>query len=83
MRRILTFWRAKAGPEPEPFSLTVFWKENTLRYRIRELNEPSRRLIGLIVMGRPAEPEPKRERCSAGPTKLFELSEAFVAQFSF
>ena len=37
------------------------------RYRIRELSKVRRPLMHLLVTGRPAEPEPKRGRCSAGP----------------
>ena len=46
--------------------------EKTLRYRIRELRRLRRPLIGLLVTGRPAEPEPKRGRCSAGPAKFYQ-----------
>ena len=48
------------------------WKEKTLRYRIWELSKVRRPLIDLLVTGRPAEPEPKRGRCSAGPAQFHQ-----------
>ena len=66
------------NPHAEPATLNFMppaalnWKENTLRYRIRESSKAQRPQIGLLVTGRPAEPEPKRGRCSAGPAKFHQ-----------
>ena len=56
-------------PPTNFLSQTLRLKEekNPSAEAIRELSELQGRRIGLLVTGRPAEPKPKRGRCSAGP----------------
>ena len=77
-----SFWRtsarcpADAGPMAHgslksPISAIKTGRKKPFANRIRELRQLWRPLIGLLFTGRPAEPEPKRGRCSAGPAFLW------------
>ena len=59
--------RTPDGSAEQYISAAKIGRKKPFANRIRELRQLWRPLIGLPFTGRPAEPEPKRGRCSAGP----------------